>query len=112
MCSQKSHHRRHPGESRGPERLENTGFRIKSGMTNVVILDFLRVCQLSEAHIRMKVTVKLFASLRKDRFAVDERDYQEGATVGHILASLHIPEAASPLQEGDLLAIFPPVGGG
>jgi molybdopterin synthase sulfur carrier subunit len=126
MCSQKSHHRRHPGESRGPERLENTGFRIKSGMTNVVILDFLRVCQLSEAHIRMKVTVKLFASLRKDRFAVDERDYQEGATVGHILASLNIPEEeaaiifingrhaepASPLQEGDLLAIFPPVGGG
>jgi molybdopterin synthase sulfur carrier subunit len=126
MCSQKSHHRRHPGESRGPERLENTGFRIKSGMTNVVILDFLRVCQLSEAHIRMKVTVKLFASLRKDRFAVDERDYQDGATVGHILASLRIPEEeaaiifingrhAEPdslLKEGDLLAIFPPVGGG
>jgi molybdopterin synthase sulfur carrier subunit len=126
MCSQKSHHRRHPGERRGPERLENTGFRIKSGMTNVVILDFLRVCQLSEAYIRMKVTVKLFASLRKDRFAVDKRDYQDGTTVGHVLASLNIlseeaaiifingrhAEADSLLKEGDLLAIFPPVGGG
>ena len=74
----------------------------------------------------MKVTVKLFASLRKDRFAVDDGDYQEGTTVGHILASLHIPEADaaiifingrhgepdSPLKDGDLLAIFPPVGGG
>ena len=74
----------------------------------------------------MKVTVKLFASLRKDRFAVEERDYREGATVGHILVSLHIPEKEaaiifingrhgepdSTLKEGDLLAIFPPVGGG
>jgi sulfur-carrier protein len=79
-----------------------------------------------EVHFQMKVTVKLFASLRKDRFAVDDFDYQEGATVGHILAFLHIPEedAAiifinarhgepdSTLKDGDLLAIFPPVGGG
>lgn len=77
-------------------------------------------------HIRMKVTVKLFASLRMDRFAVAERDYEDGATVGHVLLSLHIPEgeaaiifingrhaeADSLLKEGDLLAIFPPVGGG
>ena len=62
----------------------------------------------------MKVTVKLFASLRKDRFAVDDFDYQEGVTVGHILVSLHIPEKEaaiifingrhaepdSPLREG------------
>ncbi|MEI6314899.1 MAG: MoaD/ThiS family protein, partial [Syntrophus sp. (in: bacteria)] len=67
-----------------------------------------------------------FASLRKDRFAVDDFDYQEGASVGHILASLNIPEEEaaiifingrhgepdSPLKDGDLLAIFPPVGGG
>jgi molybdopterin synthase sulfur carrier subunit len=79
-----------------------------------------------ERHFQVKVTVKLFASLRKDRFAVDDREYQEGATVGHILASLTIPEEEaaiifingrhaepdSPLKEGDLLAIFPPVGGG
>jgi molybdopterin synthase sulfur carrier subunit len=77
-------------------------------------------------HFQVKVTVKLFASLRKDRFAVDDFEYQEGATVGHILASLRIPEEEaaiifingrhaepdSPLKEGDLLAIFPPVGGG
>jgi len=74
----------------------------------------------------MKVTVKLFASLRKDRFAAADLDYPEGATVGHILASLHITEEEaaiifvnarhggpdSPLKEGDLVAIFPPVGGG
>ena len=74
----------------------------------------------------MKVTVKLFASLRKGRFAVYDFDYQEGATIGHILASLHISEEEaaiifinarhgapdSPLNEGDLVAIFPPVGGG
>jgi molybdopterin converting factor small subunit len=79
-----------------------------------------------EGHFQVKVTVKLFASLRKDRFSVDDFEYQEGATVGHILVSLHIPEEeaaiifingrhaepASPLKEGDLLAIFPPVGGG
>lgn len=77
-------------------------------------------------HFQVKVTVKLFASLRKDRFAVDDFDYQEGVTVGHILASLNISEEEaaiifinarhggpdSPLKEGDLLAIFPPVGGG
>ncbi|HAJ27231.1 MAG TPA: molybdopterin synthase sulfur carrier subunit [Syntrophus sp. (in: bacteria)] len=74
----------------------------------------------------MRVTVKLFASLRKGRFAVDDFDYPEGATVGQILASLQIPEGEaaiifinarhggpdSPLKEGDLVAIFPPVGGG
>jgi molybdopterin converting factor small subunit len=79
-----------------------------------------------KGHFQVKVTVKLFASLRKDRFAVDDREYQEGATVGHTLASLNIPEEeaaiifingrhAEPdslLKEGDLLAIFPPVGGG
>lgn len=79
-----------------------------------------------EGHFQVKVTVKLFASLRKDRFAVDDFDYQEGVTVGHILVSLRIPEEEaaiifingrhaepdSPLGEGDRLAIFPPVGGG
>jgi molybdopterin synthase sulfur carrier subunit len=79
-----------------------------------------------EGHFQVKVTVKLFASLRKDRFAVDDRDYQDCATVGHILSSLNISEEEaaiifingrhaepdSPLKEGDLLAIFPPVGGG
>lgn len=77
-------------------------------------------------HFQVKVTVKLFASLRKDRFAAGDFDYREGATVGHILASLHIPEEeaaiifingrhgepGTPLKEGDVLAIFPPVGGG
>ena len=74
----------------------------------------------------MKITIKLFATLRKGRF--DSRDSQlaEGATVRDALESVAIPvtEAAilflngkhasldSPLAEGDSLAIFPPVGGG
>jgi len=33
---------RHPGESRGPEHLENTGFRVKPGMTKQGKIDFLR----------------------------------------------------------------------
>jgi sulfur-carrier protein len=74
----------------------------------------------------MKITVKLFASLRKGRFAVEERRYETGRSVGDILADLGIPEAeaaiifvnsrhalpATILYEGDTLAIFPPVGGG
>jgi sulfur-carrier protein len=79
-----------------------------------------------EVRALLKVTVKLFASLRKGRFAAADFDYRENATVGHILASLNIPEEEaaiifinarhgepdSPLKDGDLLAIFPPVGGG
>jgi sulfur-carrier protein len=74
----------------------------------------------------VKITVKLFASLRTDRFSAADFNYPEGATVSHVLASLKIPEEeaaiifvnarhADPdlsLKDGDLLSIFPPVGGG
>lgn len=74
----------------------------------------------------MKVTVKLFASLRKDRFDIQDFDCRQGATVRHILLSLNITEEEaaiifinnrhgepdSPLKEGDKVAVFPPVGGG
>lgn len=80
----------------------------------------------SEVHNKVKISVKLFATLRKHRFTGEEQDYPEGVTVRDVLVSLMIPEKEaaiilingchgkpdSPLKEGDLLAVFPPVGGG
>lgn len=74
----------------------------------------------------MKVTVKLFATLRKERFAVEDREYGAGTTIGEVIRDLGIPEKeaallfvdgrhASPdrvLAHGETLAVFPPVGGG
>ena len=74
----------------------------------------------------MKITVKLFATFRKDRFDIEERTYPEGTTVGQIVSELHIPRAQlgillvssrhvdleRVLVDGETLAIFPLVGGG
>ncbi len=73
----------------------------------------------------MKITVKLFATLRKGRFDVAEREYRQGTTVADVLTDLGIMEKVvivfinncyvsleHDLKEGDTLAIFPPVGGG
>jgi molybdopterin converting factor small subunit len=74
----------------------------------------------------MKVTVKLFATLRQGRFDIDIIDLPPGTLVGEIVARLGIPEKevtlifingrhgdfASELHDGDSLAMFPPVGGG
>lgn len=74
----------------------------------------------------MTITVKLFASLRKNRFAIEGRKYESGQSVRDVLAGLDIPEEEaaiifingrhadlpSILKEGDTLAIFPPLGGG
>ncbi len=80
----------------------------------------------SMGDLRMNVTVKLFASLRKGRFA-DRVFYSETTlTVREVLASLEIPEEdvsivfingrhkdlAAAIEDGDMLAFFPPVGGG
>ena len=76
----------------------------------------------------MKVTVKLFAFLRKGRFKADVMEFPEETTVLQVLDALsitanernigivfingkHAPIEAV-LQEGDILAIFPPVAGG
>lgn len=74
----------------------------------------------------MQVTVKLFASFQIGRFKLEVRDYPDQTLVGAVVRELNIPEAEvgilllnavhakldQPLSEGDLLAIFPLVGGG
>ncbi len=75
---------------------------------------------------RITITVKLFASLQKERFVIENRSCKTGSTVGDIIKELDIAEndAAvifingihadldSLLYETDQLAIFPPIGGG
>lgn len=76
----------------------------------------------------MKVLVKLFATLRKGRFKNREFELSEGTTVLQVLDLLAIipndrtigiifingkhAGLDSVLQDGDALAIFPPVAGG
>jgi len=74
----------------------------------------------------MNITVKLFAYFRDNRFNVEEWNIQPGTTVGSIVDSLDIDreevgvlminhkhtEFEVKPQEGDILAIFPVVGGG
>lgn len=74
----------------------------------------------------MKITVKLFAYFRDNRFKVEEREINENTTVGDIVDDLKIDrEEVGVLminsrhttfethpQENDALAIFPVVGGG
>lgn len=74
----------------------------------------------------MKVTVKLFASFQAGRFALEVREYSEPTLVADVIRELKIPESEigilllnavhvdlqRPLADGDVLAIFPLVGGG
>jgi sulfur-carrier protein len=74
----------------------------------------------------MRVTVKLFATLREGRFSVETLDLEPGTTVADIICRLNISEKeaaltflnsrhvnlSAELAEGDTLSIFPPIGGG
>ena len=74
----------------------------------------------------MKVTVKLFAYFRDNRFKLREQELEPGTEVGQIVDSLSIPrdevgvlminsrhaEFDTLLKEDDILAIFPVIGGG
>ncbi|RQW82528.1 MAG: MoaD/ThiS family protein [Geobacter sp.] len=74
----------------------------------------------------MIVTIKLFATFRTGRFGEEKRDYSPATTVGDILKELNLPvdeigatlinhkhvEEDHSLQDGDVLSIFPLVGGG
>lgn len=74
----------------------------------------------------MKVTVKLFASLRENRFIEKVHTCREGTTVQMLIDELFLPsdQAAiifinnvhaqknQTIGDGDRIAFFPPVGGG
>lgn len=74
----------------------------------------------------MRVKVKLFATFRKGRFKEEVFDYPEGIKVQDVIEELRIPlkelgivfingkDAAmdAELKDGDVLSIFPLVGGG
>jgi molybdopterin synthase sulfur carrier subunit len=74
----------------------------------------------------MRITVKLFATLRAGRFALEAIDLDGPRTVTEIIDRIGIPQKEVtlmfvngrhvsrdfPLSDGDVLALFPPVGGG
>ncbi len=74
----------------------------------------------------MRVTVKLFATFRNNRFEIEDRECPEGTMVGEIVDGLGISRhelgiilvnsrhvsVEHALSEGDTLALFPLVGGG
>ncbi len=74
----------------------------------------------------MKIKVKLFATLRIDRFSERVFEVEPGSTVSEVISVLGLPSQqvsiifvngrhAKPdmvLKEGDELSMFPPIGGG
>lgn len=74
----------------------------------------------------MKVKVKLFATLRQDRFSEQDFEFSEGSDVDSVLKMLNLERDDVPIifingrhadfnsviKEKDEVALFPPVGGG
>ena len=74
----------------------------------------------------MQITVKLFANLRENREKIMDMDVSSDTTVKEIIESLGIPlqdvaiilingrgtNSEAVLKSDDVLALFPPVGGG
>lgn len=74
----------------------------------------------------MSVTIKLFATFQRGRFAVESKEYAPGTTIEQIAADLAIPVAEIGVvmvnsrhveldhqpRAGDVVAIFPVIGGG
>ncbi len=83
-------------------------------------------CGMLSAAFMVRVTIKLFATLRDGRFNVESRELQDGTTVHTLIDKLGITEKeaalilvngrhgdlSTRLADGDTLAIFPPIGGG
>jgi len=74
----------------------------------------------------MQSTIKLFATLRTGRFEEKTVEFPPGTTVDGVIRELALPEKdvtlifingrhadlTTPLSQNDILALFPPVGGG
>jgi len=74
----------------------------------------------------VKITVKLFATFRDGREKIQVFELEQGRTAEDVIAILGIEKSEiaiflvngrdgqfdKPLLEGDLIALFPPVGGG
>lgn len=74
----------------------------------------------------MWITVKLFANFRENRFKEARRQYPSGTTIADVATDLEIEhgligmifihgraaELDRVLDEGDVLALFPLLGGG
>lgn len=74
----------------------------------------------------MQITVKLFASFRTGRTPIELCEYPDGTTVADVVAQKGIPESEigimlvnsrhvhldRVLVDGEILAIFPLLGGG
>lgn len=75
----------------------------------------------------INITVKLFAQYRENRFKVEQRIYKKGICASEIIEELGVAKAlplgvlmvnsrheseSYILQEGDIIALFPKVGGG
>ncbi len=74
-----------------------------------------------------KVTIKLFAQYREGRFKVAQKEYKDGTTTKDVIEELGVAEKLPlgvlmvnsrhvdenyVLKEGDIVALFPKVGGG
>lgn len=74
----------------------------------------------------MEIEIKLFASLRVDRFKAAVREYPLATKIGQVAGELDIPEReigivllngqhaslADALEDGDVLSLLPLVDGG
>ncbi len=74
----------------------------------------------------MRVTIKLFATLRQGMFDEAIRDVPEGTTIGELIDGLNLAEGhvtlvflngrhsgtGASLSDGDVVSLFPPIGGG
>ncbi len=74
----------------------------------------------------MRIEIRLFASLRRGRFEAETREFPPGTTAKTIVDDLGISEGEATLvfingrhanleaelKSNDVLALFPPIGGG